>query len=120
MDKEQRKQKTAAIRTFVLHYLCQNCVNEKCNSQDVMEKYMTDDLSAAQRREINYFDFDPRKAACRNYRPPEEEVFGHFIKIKYFDGTIKRIEDLCALSEISKIWRQKDVEDIKIVWTDVF
>ena len=105
------------ITSFICGDYCQFCDNNKCNVQDIMEKYQSNYLTFIQMREASEFQLE--KISCKNHIPNEGFLmFGHIIEIHFIDGSIEKRDGFYSAKIISEMWND-DVDFIDILFTDV-
>ena len=108
------------IARFISVNYCQSCkknYEDECNSEEVSEKHESYVLEYSQIKETNLFDFFQNK--CRNYLLAEGYPrMLYVVNIHYKTGKIEKIEWLSA-KEISEIWKNENVEDVDIIFSDL-
>ena len=105
------------ITSFICGNYCQFCDNNKCNADEIMEKYQSNRLDSFQMQEVEKFELE--RVACRNHIPDEGFLmFGHKIEVHYTDGKVERRRGWYSSPKISEMWND-DVEYIDILFSDV-
>jgi len=117
-DREGRMMKRdKEIISFICGNYCQSCDNDRCNVEEIMEKYQSNWLTPTQMEEVNEFQLD--KVSCKNHMPNEGfQMLGHLIEIHYMDGRVEKKKGWHSSKAISDLW-DEDVEYVDILFTDV-
>lgn len=114
---EKMKRREKEIISFICNTYCPFCKNNKCNAEQIMEKYDTTELTPAQAKEITEFQLD--KVSCKNHIPDEGFLmFGHKIEIQYMDGRVERKKGWYSSKAISEMW-DDSVEYVGIIFSDI-
>jgi hypothetical protein len=114
---EKLKRREIEIISFICNNYCPFCKSDKCNAEQIMEKYDTTELTPAQAKEITDFQLD--KVSSKNHIPDEGFLmFGHKIEIHYMDGRVERKKRWYSSRAISEIWSD-DVEYVDIIFSDI-
>ena len=114
---ERIKKRDNEIISFICGDYCQSCDNDRCNVEEIMEKYQSNLLTPSQMDEVNEFQLD--KISCKNHIPNEGfSMFVHKIEIHYTDGRIEKMKGWYSSKAVSEMW-DDDVEYVDILFTDI-